>query len=475
LIIFRCSDLDKWNKTDLSGFILCCEKLWVNFVAMNIYLDSIGCRLNQSEIENYAIQFRAAGHNLVATPDTADLVVLNTCTVTSAAASASRQKIRQVKRAGVDRIVVTGCWSTLNPVAAAALPGVSELVPNQVKDQLVANVLQLPEESFNLEPILRQPIPGARMRTRAFIKVQDGCDNHCTFCITTLARGAGRSRPVEEVLRDIRLATGAGDELSQPTDKGRGTPMAGAQEVVLTGVHLGSWGQDLNPPQHLSDLIRVILERSGVPRLRLSSLEPWDLDDSFFTLWDSPRLCRHLHLPLQSGSAGVLRRMARKTTPAAFARLVAAARRIIPDIAITTDIIVGFPGESQAEFAESLAFVQSMQFARGHVFTYSSRPGTTAVRMPEQVPHARRKERNAHMRAVLAESEAEYMQRFVGRRLPVLWESTQAYGPQGWELRGLTDNYLRVSTHAPQRLWNRITPVELTSLESDSLYGTIVE
>ena len=424
---------------------------------MKIYLDTIGCRLNQSEIEAYARQFRAAGHALVASPDQADLVVINTCTVTAEAASDSRQKIRQAARAGVEEIVVTGCWSTLNPQQAAALPGVRYVVPNAVKDTLVPDLLHIPVDAFDLEPVEREPIPGARLRTRAFIKVQDGCNNRCTFCVTALARGGGHSRPVAEVLADIRAAL-------------RGS----AQEIVLTGVHLGSWGHDFAPSQQLHTLVQAILKQTEVPRLRLSSLEPWDLDENFFRLWEDPRLCRHLHLPLQSGCTVTLQRMARKTRPDAFAALVAAARAAIPDVAITTDIIVGFPGEDEAEFTESLAFVHAIQFAGGHVFTYSERPGTAAARMTPRVPHPIRKERNARMRTVLDEAAAIYQRRFMEKELGVLWESATTLGPQGWELSGLTDNYLRVSTLSPRRLWNKISPVRLTAITAEGIQGIIV-
>ena len=424
---------------------------------MKIYLDTIGCRLNQSEIEAYARQFRAAGHALVASPDQADLVVINTCTVTAEAASDSRQKIRQAARAGVEEIVVTGCWSTLNPQQAAALPGVRYVVPNAVKDTLVPDLLHIPVDAFDLEPVEREPIPGARLRTRAFIKVQDGCNNRCTFCVTALARGGGHSRPVAEVLADIRAAL-------------RGS----AQEIVLTGVHLGSWGHDFATSQQLHILVQAILKQTEVPRLRLSSLEPWDLDENFFRLWEDPRLCRHLHLPLQSGCTVTLQRMARKTRPDAFAALVAAARAAIPDVAITTDIIVGFPGEDEAEFTESLAFVHAIQFAGGHVFTYSERPGTAAARMTPRLPHPIRKERNARMRTVLDEAAAIYQRRFMEKELGVLWESATTLGPQGWELSGLTDNYLRVSTLSPRRLWNKISPVRLTAITAEGIQGIIV-
>ncbi len=353
---------------------------------MKVFLDSIGCRLNQSEIERIALQFRSAGHEIVDSPAGADYVVVNTCAVTTEAASDSRQKIRQAHRAGQAAIVATGCWATLDPKGAAALPGVDWVINNQDKDRLVADVLHIPVEDMDLEPLAREPLPGIHLRTRAFIKVQDGCDNFCTFCVTRLARGKGRSIPAKNVIEDIRRALAGG-----------------AKEIVLTGVHLGSWGQDFEPPLTLYHLMESILKEPDIIRLRLSSLEPWDLDEKFFSLWRDPRLCRHLHLPLQSGAAATLKRMARKVTPESFAHLVEAARSVVPDLAVTTDVIAGFPGESEDEFAESLAFVRSMRFAGGHVFTFSPRPGTAAARYQDQVPMAVRKERNALLRSVLAE------------------------------------------------------------------------
>ncbi|MBC8331580.1 MAG: tRNA (N(6)-L-threonylcarbamoyladenosine(37)-C(2))-methylthiotransferase MtaB [Anaerolineae bacterium] len=423
---------------------------------MKIYLNTIGCRLNQSEIETYARQFRAAGHTLVSDPAEADLTVVNTCTVTTAAAADSRKMIRAAARAGSGEVIATGCWATMEPMAAAGLPGVSSVVLNDEKDELVSKLLQIQPEAFDMDPVAREPIPGARLRTRAFIKVQDGCDNHCTFCITTVARGKGRSRAKEEILADIQAAIAGG-----------------AQEVVLTGVHLGSWGQDFAERAHLRDLVTYLLENSDAPRIRLSSLEPWDLDADFFSLWQNQRLARHLHLPLQSGSAATLRRMARKTTPDDFAQLVQAARTAIPEIAITTDVIVAFPGESESEFAESMAFVRQINFAGGHVFTYSARPGTGAARMSGHVDHALRKSRNAQMRAVFEASARQYQNQFIGQELPVLWESATALGPQGWTVSGLTDNYLRVTAQAPRTLWNVITTVKLTQVNNQGLIGVI--
>jgi threonylcarbamoyladenosine tRNA methylthiotransferase MtaB len=430
---------------------------------MKIYLDTIGCRLNQSEIETMARQFRAAGHEIVASPESADMAVVNTCAVTTSAASDSRGVIRRIARAGVGEIVATGCWTTLQPQKALELPNVSRVVTNDRKDHLVADLLNLKPEAFDLEPLSRKPLPGLHRRTRAFIKVQDGCDNHCTFCITTVARGEGRSRRVADVLLDIQSALDGG-----------------TNEIVLTGVHLGSWGYDLSASlkagfgMHLTDLIQAILRETDAPRLRLSSLEPWDLSPDFFSLWTSPRLMPHLHLPLQSGSASTLKRMARKTTPASFRELVKAAREAIPDAAVTTDIIAGFPGETDDEFAETLDFVREMDFAGGHVFTYSARPGTGAARMKGQVKPEVRKTRNHILQGALEESAKSYRERFVGRKMPVLWESTSEMGEWGWKMEGWTGNYLRVTAFAPSPRWNEVDRVSLEGVEDDRMKGVIL-
>ena len=434
---------------------------------MKIFLDMVGCRLNQAEIEQMARQFRAAGHTIVGSPDEADRMVLNTCSVTASAASDSRQKIRQAARSGVGGIAVTGCWSTLQPQDAAALPNVLLVIPNNRKDYLVSEFLRLDRDDndsevsnsaetpiIDVEPISRTPLPGLRQRTRAFIKVQDGCNNACTFCITTVARGASRSRPVSEVIADIQAALDGG-----------------AHEIVLTGVHLGAWGQDFG--QHLRSLITQILHETNMPRLRLSSLEPWDLDQDFFSLWSDPRMCPHLHLPLQSGSAATLKRMLRKTTPASFRELISAARRLIPGAAITTDLIAGFPAETEAEFTETLAFVREMNFAGGHVFTYSPRPGTPAVRIREQVPPQIAKYRSQALQTALAESSTAYRQNFIGQTLPVLWEASAVRSEYGWQIEGLTGNYLRVKAHSPELRWNQLDLVHLTGHSDDGLVGEI--
>jgi len=424
---------------------------------MKIYLDTIGCRLNQAEIETMAGQFRAAGHEIAAFAAEADLVVINTCTVTAQAASDSRQKARQAVRQGAREIVLTGCWSTLEPEQALNLPNVLKIIPNDRKENLVSELLTIPPSQFELEPLARKPLPGSHKRTRAFIKVQDGCDNHCTYCITTIARGVANSRSRKSVIGDIQAAL-----------------LGGSKEVVLTGVHLGAWGLDSKGENgRLRDLIRTILNETDVPRLRLSSLEPWDLDDEFFNLWEDVRLCRHLHLPLQSGSKSVLRRMARKTTPEAYSDLIISIRSIIPDIAITTDLIAGFPGETELEFGETLEFVERMGFSGGHVFTYSARPGTTASRMPGHVPPEIRKKRNEKLRNLLAISKDIYTQNYIGKSMNVLWESSIQESVDSWKLEGLTDNYLIVQATSSQSRWNQIDCVELTALEEEKIFGKI--
>ncbi|RJP61305.1 MAG: tRNA (N(6)-L-threonylcarbamoyladenosine(37)-C(2))-methylthiotransferase MtaB [Candidatus Auribacter fodinae] len=424
---------------------------------MKVYLDTIGCRLNQSEIETMARGFRAAGHEIVASAEGADLAVVNTCAVTADAAADSRQMIRHLARAGVPQIVPTGCWTTLQMKEAASLPNVLHAVSNQEKENLVAQFnseFRILNSEFDLEPLSRQPLPGLHRRTRAFIKVQDGCDNACTFCITTVARGESRSRPLEDVIRDIQFALAGG-----------------TKEIMLTGVHLGSWGQEWG--RHLRELVAAILRETNAPRLRLSSLEPWDLDADFFQLWENPRLMPHLHLPLQSGSESTLRRMARKTTPASFRELVAAARTVIPSVAITTDVIAGFPGETETEFTETLDFVREMDFAGGHVFTYSPRPGTGAAKMKGQTRPEVRKKRNAILREAFEESSKAYRQKFVGRRMAVLWESVTELDEWGWQMEGWTENYLRVSAAASSPRWNEVDEVELTDASGDILRGVI--
>ncbi|MGQ9888735.1 MAG: tRNA (N(6)-L-threonylcarbamoyladenosine(37)-C(2))-methylthiotransferase MtaB [Aggregatilineales bacterium] len=419
---------------------------------MRVYLRALGCRLNQSEIDTMARQFQQQGHDVVDDPAAADWVVINTCTVTGDAARKSRQLVRDVARAGVGaRIAVTGCHAQVAPDEFTALPGVAYVVDNLQKDALVGRITGVPVAPFDLEPLARSTgIRSASGRTRAFVKAQDGCDNACTFCITTIARGAARSRSLADIVDEIRLLVALG-----------------YQEAVLTGTHLGSYGHDRGERDGLSQLVRAVLADTDVPRLRLSSLEPWDLDETFFALWDNPRLCPHLHLPLQSGCDATLRRMRRRTNQNAFRALVTAARARVPDISITTDVIVGFPGETDEEFAISEAFIREMAFAGLHVFRYSRRPGTAAARMRGQVAESVKRARSSRLHALAKQAGAEYAHRFIERRLPVLWEQVGGAQQDGFINLGYTHNYIRVRCVHPRPLTNCITPARLDAFDGE--------
>ncbi len=428
---------------------------------MKVFLDSIGCRLNQSEIETMARQLLASGHQLVADAAQADKVILNTCAVTREAARDARKRTRRYHRHNeAAEIVLTGCYATVAPDALRRVKGAGRIVPNRDKERLI-QILDpdvgddLPV--FDHEPILRDFLSGPVGNTRAFVKVQDGCDNRCTFCITTVARGPGRSRHLGDVVHEIQALAAAG-----------------YREAVLTGVHLGSYGHDFGNDHGLRDLVAAILEHTDIPRLRLSSLEPWDIDEAFFSLWEDSRLLPHLHLPLQSGSDRVLRRMARRTRRHPFRRLVAAAREAIRDLNVSTDIICGFPGESEDDFRQSLDFVREIGFGRLHVFTYSPRPGTTAAEMSDQIPKSERKKRTRRMIALGEELSLAFHAQYEGQERDVLWEMVLSANDDGLRWRGYTDNYIRVTAPGPTGLQNRITPTRLLGAQSNGLQGAIL-
>jgi threonylcarbamoyladenosine tRNA methylthiotransferase MtaB len=425
--------------------------VWYNAArcTMRVYVSSLGCKLNQSEMDTLAGELARAGHQVVGSAAEADLCVLNTCAVTHTAAQKSRQALRRLRRENPEaRLIATGCYAEWAPAERRSLDGVDLVVGNKDKERLAEMVGGEPAEQSS-------HISHRGSRTRAFVKIQDGCDNACTYCIIHVARGPQCSRPPEQVLSDIqeRLAMGH-------------------QEIVLTGVHIGAYGRDRDGDldTDLWGLVARILAETRVPRLRLSSVEPWDLPEQVFGLWDDPRLCRHLHLPLQSGSDATLRRMNRHYTAAQFAALVVAARQAIADLAVTTDVIVGFPGETEADFAASLAFVQAMGFARTHVFPYSPRVGTPASRMPSQVPARVKDERARAMRAAGTAGAQAFHRRFVGRTMGVLWESPRP-GVSGLTWSGLTGNYMRVHTISAADLTNRITPTRLIAVDGDGLRG----
>jgi threonylcarbamoyladenosine tRNA methylthiotransferase MtaB len=422
---------------------------------MRIYVGSLGCKLNQSEMDALVGRFTAGGHQVVAAPAEADLCVLNTCAVTHVAAQKSRQALRRLHRDNPQaRLIATGCYAQLAPEDLCELPGIEIVVGNRDKDRLEGLLGDSATGAEVVGPASSVP----RTRTRALIKIQDGCDNACTYCIIRGARGPQRSRPAGEILAEVRARLAAGH-----------------QEIVLTGVHIGAYGRDRQRKSDKHDLwglVSQILNETDVPRLRLSSIEPWDLSEQAFRLWDDPRLCRHLHLPLQSGCNATLRRMARRYTTAEFDAWVAVARAAIPDLAVTTDLIVGFPGETDDEFAESLAFVQGMNFSRVHVFPYSLRTGTPAAQMPGQVPAQVKAQRARALRDIASASQRAFSQSFVGRTLGVLWESHRERD-DGIVWSGLTDNYLRVYTSSSVNLANTLVPTRLVALTGNGLQGEV--
>ncbi|HWN71574.1 MAG TPA: tRNA (N(6)-L-threonylcarbamoyladenosine(37)-C(2))-methylthiotransferase MtaB [Haliangium sp.] len=433
---------------------------------MDVFLTTVGCRLNEAEIARWARDFHRAGHRVVPSIGQADVVVVNTCAVTGEAARKSRKLVGGLHRENpAARMVLTGCFAELEPGAAAALTGVDLVVGNRDKDRLVALVA----ESFAAPgmPVLATEPESVHAyrpagRTRAFVKVQDGCKNRCTFCIVTVARGEERSRALAEIVDEIRSLVAAG-----------------YQEAVLTGVHLGGYGRDLGT--NLRDLLAAVLAGTALPRLRLSSLEPWDIPADFWTLWRDPRLMPHLHLPLQSGSDSVLARMARRSSTQSFAALTEAARAAIPDLTLTTDLIVGFPGETTAEWAETLDYVQRIGFGHVHAFTYSPREGTRAARLPGQVPPAVKRARRRALHELAASMKQAHLARFVGHSRDVLWEGEDepiapAAGAPAWQrFTGYTDNYLRVETAVPAgvALANRITPARLGGVHGEHLRAEI--
>jgi threonylcarbamoyladenosine tRNA methylthiotransferase MtaB len=429
---------------------------------MKIHLHSIGCRLNQAEIETMARQLAAGGHTITADAAEADTVILNTCAVTAEAARDARNLTRRFARANdAADIVLTGCYAAIAPDELAALPGVGHVVGNTDKERiplLLDPTLPADLPRFDREPLSRETAAGSLGRTRGFVKVQDGCDNRCTFCVTTIARGAGRSRPLGEVLAEVQAFAAAG-----------------YREVVLTGVHLGSYGRDLGRQAGLAELVAALLAHTDVPRLRLSSLEPWEVAPNFFRLWENPRLLPHLHLPLQSGSDRVLRRMARRTTRAAFRALAGEARAAIPDLHLSTDLIAGFPGETDEEHAETLAYVAELAFGRLHVFPYSPRPGTAAARLPGQVPGPVKKERARQLIALGERLGAAFHARYDGATRPVLWEQAVGAEPEGLRWVGYTDNYIRVAAVGPADLMNRVTAARLGGATATGMAGEIVE
>ncbi len=402
---------------------------------------TIGCKLNQAEAEAMAGELVKAGCRVIDRAGPADAFLINTCAVTHVAERKARHLIRLARRLSPQaRIIVTGCYADVATPAAASALGADAVLPNREKERAAAVLLEnipLPAPCFD---------GNGRLRTRSFIKIQEGCNDVCAFCIVPQTRGRERSVAAEDVIRAVQAAEADG-----------------VKEVVLTGTQLGAYGRDTGEEVDLVKLARLVLERTTVPRIRLSSLQPQDITFALLDLWDDPRLCRHFHIPLQSGSDDVLDRMRRRYATRQFAQALAAIRRKLPDAAVTTDVLVGFPGETGTDFDATRRFCREAEFAALHVFPFSSRPGTLAAKMPDQVSAQAKRERVQTMLAVGEELRASFLSRFQNRTAEVLFEK-KLRGPAGcqslWE--GLTDNYIRVLTPADAPLENRVATVTLS-------------
>ena len=426
---------------------------------MKIHLKALGCRLNEAELEQWSQGFRAAGHSMVTAAPDADVVILNTCAVTQEASAKSRRLLNRLYRENpAAKLVVSGCYATLQAAEVAQTLGVDLVVPNAEKDQLPAKVM----ETFALPvmpAIATEPGENSlfiRGRHRAFIKIQDGCRYRCTFCIVTVARGEEQSRSEAAIIEEINQLTSQG-----------------VQEIVLTGVHVGGYGSDL-AASSLYTLVQRLLAETDIPRIRFASVEPWDLPEDFFTLFSNPRLMPHMHLPIQSGADSVLRRMARRCKTTEFAQLVQQARAAIPNFNVTTDIIVGFPGETEAEWQTTLSFVERIGFGHVHIFSYSPRAGTKAAGLANPVAEAVKKQRSQALHQLAERSQQAWLAQQLGQRVPVLWERRRE---QAGELiyTGYTPNYCKVMTKplSSVDLENKITTVSLSLVkdEADLLLG----
>lgn len=417
------------------------------------FVQNFGCRATQADGAALESLLEAKGLKQAARRSDADLVVLNTCTVTASADDDVRQAVRRVHRENpAARILVTGCYAQRAPEELAALPGVEWVVGNSHKTRIAELVTGAPYHGnihvgdiFAQRDFLSAPVEDAAGdRTRPNLKIQDGCNNRCSFCIIPFVRGRSRSMPPEQVVEQARGLA------------------ARYREIVLSGINLGRWGREPGSRMRLADLVRLLLRETAVERLRLSSVEPMDFSEDLLELMASePRMARHVHAPLQTGSDRILRLMHRKYRPRHYADRVLKARRLMPDAAIGADVMVGFPGETDADFEESRRFIAEMPFTYLHVFTYSERPGTPAASAPGQVPMRVRKERNRVLRELAAEKNADFRRSMVGRRLSVVTLEE--------ERAALSGNYLKVELAAP-RPANLLIEVEIGGAGDSNLW-----
>ncbi len=430
-------------------------------------IHTLGCKLNTADAQ--AISFALQDHGFAEVPfdAPADLYIVNTCTVTHIADKKGRQYLRKARQTGgADALVAAiGCYTAVAPEDAEAMPEVDRVLGSVDKERIVAEAIERFADRLAAVGLWDTHLhTHAAHRTRRTIKIQEGCDANCTFCIVPLARGRSVSVAADRVCREVAESAAMG-----------------YQEVVLTGTYVGMYrevsgqwavggGQPESSVLRLPDLLHRILAGSTPPRIRLTSVGPAELKPDLLACWSDRRLARHLHMPIQSGSARVLRAMRRRYNPDQFRRAVARARTAIPDCAITTDVIVGFPGETDADFTETLALCRELAFSKIHAFPYSERAGTEAAGMAGQIRPEIKKERMARLLTLSNEMALAFHERFVGQTMDVLWEDREPDGR--WS--GLTDNYLRVLTTTTDNVHNRVLPTRLVRAASAYLDGAIV-
>lgn len=426
---------------------------------------TLGCKVNGYDSAALADRLRAAGCRVVDEPDAADVVVVNSCTVTDAAAAESRRLARRARRRNPHaRVIVTGCWAQTQPAAAAAVEAVDYVVGTGDPDALVRAVVADAESNAprisvgRVRRFTTVATTGARSfgrHTRAFLKIQEGCDLFCSFCIVPLARGRSRSVPPARVLSELE-----------------GLAANGYQEVVLTGVHLGGYGHDLHPRTDLVRLLDTVATRASVPRIRLSSIDPHEVSDELVRrVAEIPTLCPHFHVPLQAGDDGVLARMRRRNDVALARERLAMIRALLPDAAIGTDLIAGFPGEDDAAFARTAALLDTAPITYAHVFPYSVRTGTTAAKLPGRVPQSVVRARAAALRRIAVAKQRAFERAWDGREAEVLLEHERD-PTTGW-LRGYTREYVRVLVDGPDSLRGSRRRVRLAMTRA-RITGTLV-
>jgi threonylcarbamoyladenosine tRNA methylthiotransferase MtaB len=428
---------------------------------------TLGCKVNQFETEIMEGLFKQRGYEMVPFDQVADVYVINTCSVTHLGEKKSRQIIRRAIRLNPKAIVaVAGCYAQVSPQEIEAIEGVKVIVGTQDRQRIVdlveqaahcmspVNIVTNIMKAEHFEDIPLFDAPG---RTRAFLKIQEGCTNFCTYCIIPYARGPLRSRPLSSII--------------QETEK---LIAAGFKEIVLTGIHLGAYGRDVEGKITLADVVKAILTIKGLVRLRLGSLESIEISDELIGLMkQDDRLCSHLHLPLQAGDAAILKAMNRHYTLDEYQQLITNIRNEVEDIAISTDIIVGFPGETPEMFNNALTFVEKMNFSRMHIFPYSRRSGTPAAEYSGQIPEEEKKRRVQIMQELAEKKADEFLQSFLNRQFTVLFEMESQKNEN--IIDGLTGNYIRVYTSGNQNMQGKSFQVVLEKPYRDGVWGKIVD